>query len=356
MSLNLRIRRQRPYRRRRVFLLAMIALLLSGMVAWQQGWWTQQALAQLDGLNQPGWQSYVVHSISQLPVQSAPPQMASVVMVTSNVINSPRSRAYTADLYAFTGKDIIPWPNVAGRTKMLTYEVQPGDSLWGIAEQFQLDLDTLRWSNPELERNPDVLSVGTKLRILPVQGIYHLVAEGDTLASIAARYGVAEADIIDYPPNALCPPYELNDIEGLIIPFGYKDIQLPQPGLSGEFGLAWPLVSAVTGDFSPDHPAMDIGAPYGSTVYAADAGVITYATWAQDGFGYTVVIDHGDGRETWYNHLKGTLLPAGNVVSRGTPIGEVGSTGHSTGPHLHFELHLNGERVDPQGYLSLSPQ
>jgi murein DD-endopeptidase MepM/ murein hydrolase activator NlpD len=334
-------------------LLAFIALILSGMVAWERGWRPEQALAHLD---QAGWQAYVVESISQLPAQSGPSQVASVVMVTSNVVNNPRSRAYTADLHAFAGKDAIPWPNVAGRTKILIYEVQSGDSLWGIAEQFELDLDTLRWSNPELERNPDVLSVGTKLRILPVPGIYHLIAEGDTLESIAGRYGVAPADITGYPPNALFPPYDLKDKEGVIIPFGHKDIHLPQPGLSSGYALAWPLVSVVSGGFTADHPAIDIGAPYGSTVYAADDGLITYAGWAQDGFGYTVVIDHGDGRQTWYNHLKGTLLAAGNTVSRGTPIGEVGSTGHSTGPHLHFELHVNGERVDPQSYLPTTPQ
>jgi LysM repeat protein len=225
MSLNLRIRRRQPYRRGRLFLLAFVALFLSAWVAWQRGWRPEQLLAQFNQLDGAGWETSLVHSIAQLPSQSAPPQIASVVMVTSKVVNSPRSRAYTADLYAFTGKDVIPWPNVAGRTKILTYEVQPGDSLWSIAEKFELDLDTLRGSNPELERNPDVLSVGTKLRILPVQGIYHLITEGDTLESIAARYGVAPTDIADYPPNALFPPYDLDKREGVIIPFAHKTSQ-----------------------------------------------------------------------------------------------------------------------------------
>jgi murein DD-endopeptidase MepM/ murein hydrolase activator NlpD len=74
-----------------------------------------------------------------------------------------------------------------------------------------------------------------------------------------------------------------------------------------------------------------------------------------EGYGYSVIIDHGEGKETWYNHLKGTLLQAGGFVPRGTAIGEVGSTGHSTGPHVHLEWHVNGERLDPVGFLPGSP-
>jgi murein DD-endopeptidase MepM/ murein hydrolase activator NlpD len=81
---------------------------------------------------------------------------------------------------------------------------------------------------------------------------------------------------------------------------------------------------------------------------------VIYADWAQTGYGYTLIIDHGDGLETWYSHLKGTLLQSG-IVERGDPIGEMGSTGNSSGPHVHFEVRVNGERVDPQGYLPDSP-
>ena len=100
--------------------------------------------------------------------------------------------------------------------------------------------------------------------------------------------------------------------------------------------------------------AVDIGGPYGTTVYAAAAGEVVYARWAETGYGYTLIIDHGDGLETWYSHLKGTLLQSG-FVERGAPIGEVGSTGNSSGPHVHFEVRLNGQQVNPLEYLPDSP-
>jgi murein DD-endopeptidase MepM/ murein hydrolase activator NlpD len=279
-------------------------------------------------------------------------------MVDSTVIENPRSKAYTADLHTATGQDEIPWPHVANRANLQFYTVQQGDSLWGIAQQFELDIDTLRWSNPELERNPDILAVGMELRILPVPGVYHQAVAGETIEDVAAAYGVAPETIAKYPPNALYPPYDLEAGQGLVVPYGRKDgLALPKPSLAAGSALAWPLVGGITQGFGSAHPALDIGAPYGSTVYAADDGAITYAAWAQTGYGYTLIIDHGDGRQTWYNHLKGTLLEAGNFVTRGTPIGQVGSTGHSSGPHLHFELRLNGEQVNPIDYLpGVTPQ
>jgi len=113
------------------------------------------------------------------------------------------------------------------------------------------------------------------------------------------------------------------------------------------------LVGTITGSFEPDHQAIDLGAPYGSTAYAAADGMVRYANWGEDDHGYTVVIDHGEGLETLYLHLKGVLVQAGTFVSRGDAVGEVGttSTGHSTGPHLHFEVRLNDQPVNPLDYL-----
>lgn len=356
MSLNLQIKPRRasqPRRFRRLFWLAGIALGLACLVAVQRSWASGQSLTDM-GREILAPLPISVHQLEAEANQPQPTQneAGAVVMVDSTVIENPHSVAYTADLYSATGKDPIPWPHVDGRANLETYVVQSGDSLWGIAEQFDLDIDTLRWSNAELERNPDVLSVGTELIILPVPGVYHIAAEGETLESIAAIYGVAPADIGDYPPNALYPPYQLEAGQGLIVPYGRKDIvELPQPALAPGSELAWPIVGGITQGFHADHLALDIGAPYASTVYAAADGTITYADWATTGYGYTVIIDHGEGRETWYNHLKGTLLSAGNFVTRGTPIGEVGSTGHSTGPHLHFEYRLNGQPVNPLDYL-----
>jgi len=357
MSVNLSIKPRRR-RGRGLLGLAAILVLLAGLTGfgWQRGWWSPPE--KVVKLGQTGLQqaSLPILNVSQLP-SSRPKaaEPAAVVLATSKVVQNPDSQAYTERLYS-GGEQGIPWPNAGGRTEVQTYVVQDGDTLWSIATQFELDIDTLRWSNPDLERNPDVLAVGTELNILPVQGIYHRIEAGDSVGSIAVRYGVAEADISGYPPNALYPPYELTPGESIIVPYGRKDATLPKPSLAPEFPLAWPVAGYVTGGFTPGHPALDIGAPYGSTVYAADDGTVTFAGWLDEGYGYTVIIDHDNGRETWYNHLKGTLLKAGGFVYRGTPVAEAGSTGHSTGPHIHFEVRIDGQPVNPVDYLPENPR
>lgn len=209
----------RPRRTGRVLLLAVALMVLALLLAWQQGWQPDQALAQF---RQDVLQRAPL-PLPQLALPSAESKTGPVVVGNTTVVERPESEAYTALLYNPTAADgTIPWPNVAGRTKVLTYVVEEGDTLWSIAVQFELDLDTLRWSNPSLERNPDLLPVGAELIILPVPGVYHMVSEGDTLESIAAQYSVAESDISSYPPNGLYPPYKLKIGRGLIVPFGRK--------------------------------------------------------------------------------------------------------------------------------------
>jgi murein DD-endopeptidase MepM/ murein hydrolase activator NlpD len=239
--------------------------------------------------------------------------------------------------------------------RVITYKVREGDSLWSIAARFGLDVDTLRWSNEDLARNPDLLSVGQELIILPIKGAYHTVQEGETVEAIALAYGVTSAVIIDYPLNDLQPPYRLTEGQKLIVPGGRRKLHWPQPDPSLESPFAWPVVGEITQGYSEEHQALDLGAPYGSPVYAGKAGTVTHSGWARTGYGYTVILDHGGGVQSLYSHMKGTWVTVGQKVERGQLIGEVGSTGHSSGPHVHFEIRVDGERVDPSGYVPAAP-
>jgi murein DD-endopeptidase MepM/ murein hydrolase activator NlpD len=249
---------------------------------------------------------------------------------------------------------VQPSPTSTSRG-VITYTVREGDSLWSIAAHFGLDVDTLRWSNEDLARNPDLLSVGQELTILPVKGAYHTVQTGETVGAIALAYGVTPSVIIDYPLNNLRPPYQVKSGQKLVIPGGRRELHWPKPDLSPGSAFAWPVVGQITQAYREKHPALDLGAPYGSPVYAAQAGTVTHSGWARTGYGYTVILDHGEGMQSLYSHMKGAWVTVGQKVERGQLIGEVGSTGHSTGPHVHFEIRVDGKRVDPSGYLPPTP-
>lgn len=242
-------------------------------------------------------------------------------------------------------------PVVSEPPKIITYTVQEGDSVWSIAVRFHLDIDTLRWSNPELARNPDLLRVGQVLTILPVRGAYHIVQEGETLESIAKTYGVDPAVIVAYPLNALREPVVLQVGQKLVIPGGRKDVRLPKPPLSPDYPFAWPLWGEISQGYKSGHPAIDIAGPYDTPVYAARAGRVIFSGFSNVGYGYMVILDHGDGLTSLYGHLKGDYVAVGQRVKRGEMIGRLGSTGNSTGPHLHFEIRRNGERQNPLRFL-----
>ena len=135
--------------------------------------------------------------------------------------------------------------------------------------------------------------------------------------------------------------------EGLVIPPGTGQLMYPTIGpVTSNFGWrTHPILG--TERF---HSGIDFGADYGSLVYASDRGRVIYADW-YGGYGNAVIIDHGNGMTTLYGHCSELYVKDGDVVEKGQPISAVGSTGFSTGPHLHFELRANGEPIDPAAYL-----
>ena len=131
----------------------------------------------------------------------------------------------------------------------------------------------------------------------------------------------------------------------------------PAPGTDqtpSSAGLIWPVQGPVTSPFGwrwgRMHEGIDIGVPYGTPIHAAASGTIIYCGW-EEGYGNLTVIDHGNTLATAYGHQSSIAVSCGQQVTQGQVIGYVGSTGHSTGPHLHFEVRVNGAPVDPMGYL-----
>jgi murein DD-endopeptidase MepM/ murein hydrolase activator NlpD len=249
------------------------------------------------------------------------------------------------------------------RMAIITYTVQANDNVWSIAQGFGLNAETVLWANPKVEKSPDLLSVGQELVILPVNGIYYTVGPGDTVEKLAKTYQTTAEKITTFELNNLEEPYTLTPGLKLVIPDGKKKIVVPNfypmtrvgrapagaPTGSGSF--AWPTQGLLSQRYWSGHLGIDIAARTGTPILAADDGYVVLAgrdTW---GYGNQVLINHGNGFLTRYAHLHTIKVQAGQSVSKNQLIGTMGSTGRSTGPHLHFEVIQGSVRRNPLGYL-----
>ncbi|MGQ9493495.1 MAG: peptidoglycan DD-metalloendopeptidase family protein [Anaerolineae bacterium] len=258
---------------------------------------------------------------------------------------------------------VVPHTTIPRRYRIdpITYTVEAGDNVSTIAEKFGVSVETILWANGNLEDNPDYLDIGDVLTILPVSGVYHTVAKGDTLESIAAKYKVRVEHITSYEGNYMQEPYTITVGQKLIVPGGRKPYQvrhvvawsgpIPENAERGTGRFGWPVSGYITQRYSEVHPAVDIGVPEGTPVKAADSGYIAVVGRSDTGYGRYVLIDHGNGFQTVYAHLSVIYVEIGQSVGKGQTIGLSGNTGKSTGPHLHFEIKLNGVRRNPFIYL-----
>jgi hypothetical protein len=147
-------------------------------------------------------------------------------------------------------------------------------------------------------------------------------------------------------PTPVAPPAPAPE------PVAPTQVSVQPPAIVGTGALQWPVAGGTISQyFHAGHPAVDIAAPYGTSVIAADSGVVTWAGWRSNGGGYVVEIDHGNGMRTRANHLGTIWVSAGQAVSRGQGIGSVGCTGICTGPHVHFEVIVGGMNTNPLRYL-----
>ena len=283
------------------------------------------------------------------------------------------------------------------RMEATTYTVRSGDSLWAIGARFNVGAWSVMWSNG-LDEDSLILP-GQQLRIPPVQGVVAVVGADDSLETIASKFSVEPASIIDF--NGLKPGELLQPDRILIVPNGslpiaprpapvavtqaprpqlpslpirppaqpapqtqtqpqrpavpaqpVRPVPVPAPPAPAPTGrLSWPTRGVITTYFSGWHPGIDIASAFGTNIGAADGGTVSSAGWNNWGYGYRVVIDHGNGYATTYNHLSVISVRPGQVVAKGQRVGLMGSTGNSTGPHLHFEILRNGGYINPLGAL-----
>ncbi|MDA0208069.1 MAG: LysM peptidoglycan-binding domain-containing M23 family metallopeptidase [bacterium] len=251
------------------------------------------------------------------------------------------------------------------RTNIFTYVVAEGDTTSTIAERFSISLNTLLWANDLTVRS--TIKPGLELVILPTSGVQHEVARGDTVGSLAKKYDVEEVEIVRY--NALASAEDIVVGESLIIPGGTVSAPAPvsrpasvsnvftpapvtsAPQVSAARGMVWPTdLRLITQYYGWTHTGIDIDCHFTNDNYAADDGVVQFAGW-KGGYGYTVEINHGNGMTTRYGHHASMYVTAGQSVSKGQAIGRCGTTGRSTGTHLHFEVVVGGRFQNPLEYV-----
>lgn len=271
-------------------------------------------------------------------------------------------------------------PNT-GRQEAIKYTVQEGDSLFGISKQFDVKPETIFWANYEtLNGSPDMIAPGVELIIPPTNGVYYKWKDGDTIQAVADRFYAKASDIIEDPVNNLDLTNPQFTPGGYVmIPGGKREAvqwfqgQIPRGsagtlaklfgdggcdtsagGAVGDGSFGWPLNGAVLvgNDYIAGvHQGVDLGSASSVTIVAADSGLVVYAGWANGGYGNTVMIDHGNGFQTLYAHMSAINVSCGQSVGQGSAIGVMGSTGNSTGPHLHFEIRYMGMNDNPHNYL-----
>jgi murein DD-endopeptidase MepM/ murein hydrolase activator NlpD len=262
------------------------------------------------------------------------------------------------------------------REVTVEYTVEKGDSVFGIAKKFNIKPETVLWANEDqLNDSPDMLSPGMVLKIPPVDGVYYQWKENDTLESVANQFEAQVADILNWPGNKMDltnPKVEVD--EWVMVVGGEREFRswiVPQiardkagvsksvygPGAcegiyDGAYGsgwFAWPSASTVLSgnDFWSGHLGIDIAAFTGDAVLASDSGVVVFAGWSTGGYGNMVMIDHGNGYQTVYAHMSSVAVGCGQSAYQGGYIGAAGSTGNSTGSHIHFEIRLWGQFINP---------
>jgi murein DD-endopeptidase MepM/ murein hydrolase activator NlpD len=253
--------------------------------------------------------------------------------------------------------------------EIITHVVQEGETLSSIAQRYGLEVTTILWENKISENT--VIKPGAELKILPVDGVRHQVARGETIYSVGQKYGLDKAQvqvIVDYPFNEFSndETFELATGQFVMVPDGVvqeRKTEVVRPAtrivqttpdagsVTAVGSFVWPAAGRITQGYRFYHKALDIANGSGGPILASDGGTVIASGWDASGYGNRVMVDHGNGYITLYGHLSVLQVVPGQTVNRGAVLGQMGSTGRSTGVHLHFEIRQGGILHNPSQFL-----
>ncbi len=245
------------------------------------------------------------------------------------------------------------------RDKVVDYTVREGDTLDSIAKKFGVSVDSIRWAS---NLKTTTIKPNETLQIPPVSGIVYKVIAGDNVYTIAKKFSTDAQKIVNFPFNDFVDSnsFTLTPGQTLIVPDGIPPQEKPavapqyaqvQVGVRGSSNFIWPTTGSISQYPIWYHMAVDIQNPGAPTIIASDTGTVVFAGCLGYGYGCHVIVDHANGYETLYGHMSQISVSAGEAVSQGQQLGVMGCTGRCTGTHLHFEVRSGGAQLNPLGFL-----
>jgi murein DD-endopeptidase MepM/ murein hydrolase activator NlpD len=310
---------------------------------------------------------------------------------TPTPLAAPTPVSETTEVTSAAGESLMEPAGLHGPATFSSYTVRPGDTILSVALDVGIDVSDMPCAVAATFKSSEPLVIGNVLEIPPSTWHCHQVEAGESLTEIAAHYGVEPDAIVSVAWNQLdansladkalttgsyvrIPPASGSSESGGFLTFmldqplsvspmmayavgGSKPKNtgmigpIPKDWPYGSGNFMWPVYGWLSQGYREDHRAIDVAAPAGTFVTASDRGVVIRAGWNDQGYGNFIIIDHKIDYLTLYAHLSDIMVKVGDVVAQGQVIGAVGSTGNSTGPHLHFEIRDFGRRINPLDLL-----